>query len=511
MPSHTPRLRLWPAVAILGLAAVALIWTWRAEFDNTQTQTIIAAVVVIVTAPSLLLWWLFFSGLAWKVRLAGLLVVVLGVVAARTLLRFEGFSGNLVPRLSWRWTAQPDLPLEAMPNRQVSGAFSNREGDYPQFLGPNRKATLPDPGLIPDWESHPPFQIWRQPIGAGWSSFAVAGDSAITQELRGDQEVVVSYRLQTGAVQWMHSDSSFYSDPLAGRGPRATPSVIEGKVYTLGSTGLLSCLDFFNGKLLWQRDLEKDHQLKGLIYGRASSPLVNGFAVIVTAGGPDSALAAYHRESGELLWSVGSDRVAHTSPLMATIHESQQILMLYGETLVGHDPGDGSVLWRHPRPAKSPVAAQPLQISEELIFASSGYGVGGTMVRVRLDSQGGWESQTVWETIRLKSKFANMVYHDGFIYGLDDGILVCLDPKDGQRRWKRGRYGHGQIILVGNLLLIQAESGQVALVEATPSHFNPLTRFEALSSKTWNHPVLTGKILLVRNAKEAAAFELPTR
>ncbi|MEE8584236.1 MAG: PQQ-binding-like beta-propeller repeat protein [Acidobacteriota bacterium] len=511
MPSHSPPFRLWPAAAILGLAAVALIWTWRAEFDNAQMQTITAGAIVIVTAPLLLLWWLFFSRLTWKVRLAGLLAVILGVAAARTLFRFEGFSGDLVPRLSWRWSARPDLPVEAGPNRQKTGAFDDREGDYPQFLGPNRNATLPDPGLITDWESHPPFQLWRQPVGAGWSSFAVAGDSAITQELRGDQEVVVSYRLQTGAVQWMHSDAGFYSDRLAGEGPRATPTVIEGKVYTLGSKGLLSCLDFFSGKLLWQRDVEEDHQLKGLIYGRASSPLVNGFAVIVTAGGPGSALVAYHMESGELLWSAGSDQVVHTSPVMATIHGRQQILMLYGETLVGHDPGDGSVLWRHPRPAKSPVAAQPLQISEELIFASSGYGVGGTMVRVRLDDRGGWESQTVWETIRLKSKFANMVYHDAFIYGLDDGILVCLDPKDGQRRWKRGRYGHGQIILAGNLLLIQAESGEVALVEATPRQFNELTRFEALSSKTWNHPVLAGNILLLRNAKEAAAFELPTR
>ena len=334
----------------------------------------------------------------------------------------------------------------------------------------------------------------------------------MTQEQREGQEWVISYHLKSGEVRWMHSDPAAFSDVLAGDGPRATPTLVDGRVYSLGARGILNCLDFFSGELRWQRNIEQEHQIQGLIYGRSSSPLVIEEAVIVTAGGPGQALVAYHKDSGAKLWQAGDDVVRNTSPMLASIDGASQIVMLYGETLVGHDPDDGSVLWRHPRPASGfPVAAQPLQISEELIFAPSGYGIGGTLVRVRPDGRGGFETKTAWETRRLKAKFANMVYRDGYIYGLDDGILVCLDPKDGQRRWKRGRYGHGQIILVGDLLLIMAEDGRVALVEATHQRFNELTRFQALDDKTWNHPVLAGKILLVRNHKEAAAYELAVR
>lgn len=505
-------IRLWPAVAILGIAGAALLWAWNAEFSSGQERTITMAVIVIVAVPLLLFWFLFYSGLGWKTRVAGLLIVISTGIAFRVLFRFEGFSGNLVPTLSWRWSEKPELTVEAdTPAAPPAEAFEIGPDDYPQFLGPRRDATLPDPGLLTDWQAHPPRMLWRRRVGSGWSSFAVVGDSAITLEQRGDQEAVVCYRLRTTARRWLHEDDSSYSDPLTGDGPRATPTVSDGKVYTMGARGLLNCLDFADGRLIWQRNVEEDAQQGGLIYGRAASPLVAGDAVVVTVGGPGNALAAYHKENGRLLWRSGDFDVGHTSPSLATIHGTSQIIVLYKETLVGHNPLDGSILWRHPRPAHSPVCAQPLQISDELIFASSDYGVGGTLVRVHPDGAGGWASETVWKTIGLKSKFANMVYHDGFIYGLDDGILVCLDPKDGRRRWKRGRYGHGQIILVGGLLLIQAEDGEVVLVKADPNEHVELTRFEALSSKTWNHPVLAGHILLVRNDKEAAAFELPVQ
>ena len=153
--------------------------------------------------------------------------------------------------------------------------------------------------------------------------------------------------------------------------------------------------------------------------------------------------------------------------------------------------------------------AQPVPLPGDRVFVSSGYGIGGKLFQIQRDEKEALQISLVWETPRLKAKFTNIVYRDGYIYGLDDGVLVCLDITNGQRNWKRGRYGHGQVILVDDLLLVQAESGDVILVEVNPDEHKELARFPALEGKTWNSPALAGPYLLVRNDREAACYELP--
>ena len=152
--------------------------------------------------------------------------------------------------------------------------------------------------------------------------------------------------------------------------------------------------------------------------------------------------------------------------------------------------------------------AQPIPLPDDRIFVSTGYGIGSELVQIAKNSQDEFTAERIWKSPRLKAKFANMVHKDGYIYGLDDGVLVCLDPTDGQRKWKRGRYGHGQLILVDDLLLIQTESGDVVLVDASPDEHNERARFPALSNHTWNAPTLAAPYLLVRNDREAACYEL---
>ena len=228
---------------------------------------------------------------------------------------------------------------------------------------------------------------------------------------------------------------------------------------------------------------------------------------MVQLGTQGRGLAAFDRNSGEPAWRTGDDIGTYTSPLLATVAGVEQVLVVYRSTVAGHDPVSGEILWQHEWPIPGERITMPLVIGSDRLLVSAGYGVGSRMLRlVRTDA--GLEAELLWETRRLKSKFAPMVFHEGVVYGLDDGVLVALDPETGERIWKQGRYGHGQFVLVGALLLIQAEDGDIVLVETSAERHQEVARLAALPGKTWNPPALAGRLLLVRNNREAAAYEL---
>ncbi len=539
---QNPRPRWWPALAIAGLIIFAVIYIWTAEFSSRQMQVQWTLQSVVLAIVLLLVWLLFFSRLRWKVRLisAGAVILMLGLIPA--LFRMRGVSGDILPLLEWRWAkhtvetlppsfssvadtttaimfeAAPILPKAAapvqhapepaiLPKKKIADLASR---DYPQFLGPNRDAKVSGIKLRRDWSKHPPQRLWRQPIGAGWSAFAVAGNLAITQEQRGAEELVVAYDLKTGRVKWSHSDSTIYASAVTGDGPRATPTISGNRVYTLGGTGMLNCLDLKTGQRLWSKNIIEDNDSQINNWGMSSSPLVFDSLVVVNAGGRDGkSLAAYHRDSGEKIWNGGTDRTAYSSPLITTLAGIRQILIFNQNNVVAHDPASGQILWQHAWPSGSECVAQPVPLPDDRVLVSSGYGIGCKLFQIQRGEDNALRADLIWETNRLKAKFTNVVHRDGYIYGLDDGILVCLDLADGERKWKAGRYGHGQMIGVDDLLLMQAESGEVVLVEANPAAHHELARFPALNSKTWNNPALAGKFLLVRNDREAACYELP--
>jgi outer membrane protein assembly factor BamB len=233
--------------------------------------------------------------------------------------------------------------------------------------------------------------------------------------------------------------------------------------------------------------------------------------VVVSAGGADGrSLVAYDAATGQPSWHAGSDGSSYSSPLLARLAGSEQIVIFNRGSLAGHDPESGALLWEHPWPAAQPNVAQPLPLPEDRLLASSGYGVGSKLFQLSREQEV-TRATLVWESPRLKSKFANLVFHQGSVYGLDDGVLVCLDPATGERRWKAGRYGHGQVLLAGGTLLVQTEGGEIVLVAPDPSGLKELARFQALDGKTWNPPALAGHLLFVRNDREAAAYDLPKR
>jgi outer membrane protein assembly factor BamB len=314
--------------------------------------------------------------------------------------------------------------------------------------------------------------------------------------------------LADGSPRWSHGDEAHYESTIAGEGPRATPTISRGRVFTLGSTGLLNCLDLETGKAIWRRDIAADNDSPPPEWGRSSSPLIVDDLVIVSAGGPSGrSLVAYQRESGEPVWRAGDDLASYSSPVLATLAGVRQIVVLNQSSVVGHDPATGRVLWNHPWPRTAPSVAIPLVVSENRVLLSAGYGVGSRLLQISRDGEA--VNQTlVWESPRLKAKFTNPVLHDGFVYGLDDGVLVCLELATGERRWKSGRYGHGQTLLVGNRLIVQTEDGELVLVEASPQAHREIGRFTVFQQKTWNPPALAGRYLVVRTDTEAVCYEL---
>lgn len=500
------------------IALTATVWLRVRERPFVEQSTL---AVWILTALALVFWYIFLTGLRWKTRflLAGAAALLLAgvVLGARLLTRVEGsIGGSGMPRLVWKWSPRRDasagqlLVSSRTPPAEVASAPGTPATSFPQFLGPNRSGVLHGVSLVRDWAASPPRQLWRRSVGVGWSAFAVSAGRAITQEQRGEQELTVAYDLATGVPCWAQTNRVRFSETLGGDGPRATPTIQDGRVYVMGATGILDCLEEANGQLLWSRDVLRENQLRNVTWGKSCSPLVFGRLVVVT-GGEERAksLLAYDARDGRPVWQSGRDRSSYASPAVATLAGREQILIVNGHSVSGHNPEDGRLLWDYPWPGEFPKVAQPLPLDTNLLLVATGYGIGCSLLRLQPSDSGEWSVAEVWKNRNLKPKFTNLVRRGHHVYGLDDGVLVCLDPATGQRVWKDGRYGHGQILLVDDVLLIQTEPGDVVLVDATPEGHRERARLPALKAKTWNNPVLAGDLLLVRNDQEAACYRLP--
>jgi outer membrane protein assembly factor BamB len=219
-------------------------------------------------------------------------------------------------------------------------------------------------------------------------------------------------------------------------------------------------------------------------------------------------VVAYDIRTGARVWSSLDDQAAYASPMRATIAGRDQILVVTALRVAGLAVTDGSLLWDLPwRTSFDVNASQPLVIGGDRLFYSSGYGTGATVVEIATDGTG-FSVREIWRNIRMKNQFTSSVLHDGYIYGLDESILACVDAATGELQWKGGRYGFGQVALADGHLIVTTEDGDLALVRATPERHEEIARIAALNGKTWNHPSFAGGILLVRNLAEMAGFDL---
>ena len=566
-PTRRKPLRLWP-----GVVAVLLQWLIRFVVPAVILEaTAFAMIGGVLGGLVIVVWWAFFSRARWTERGGAVVLVIVGLAATSqfihvsisagamgylfpiyaipvlslafvvwavatrrmpdglrrasmvvtillacggwTLLRTAGISGDFRSAFHWRWTKTPEERLLAQAGDEPVAppsvpAASQATADWPGFRGPGRDGIVRGVRIETDWSTSPPVELWRRPIGPAWSSFAVRGNLLYTQEQRGDHEIVAAYSISTGEPVWRHSDAVRFWESNSGPGPRGTPTVSNGRVYTFGATGLLNALDADDGAVMWSRDVATDASVKVPGWGFSSSPLVVDDTVIVAISG---ALVAYDLATGNPRWFGPAGRWSYSSPHRLTIDGVAQIVLLNGAGVSGVALADGTLLWDHSWEWCS-ILQPALTADGDVLIAAvdmSPNGIGMRRIAVR-HGPGGWTVEERWTSRGLKPCFNDFVVHEGYAFGFDGRILSCIELQGGKRKWKGGRYGHGQLVLLSDqsLLLVLSEQGELALVSAVPDKFTEVARFPAIEGKTWNHPVLVGDVLLVRNDEEMAAFRL---
>jgi outer membrane protein assembly factor BamB len=501
-------IRWWPALVVLLGAVAGLAFIWFVQERPRQARYIRTAMLLLGTGGLLLFWLLFLSRARWVWRLGVAGGAIACVAAVAAMYEIRGVTGDLVPILEPRWKPRHSVAATPVDHPSETNAWQRVKGEFPGFYGRKRNAVVAGTVLDTNWIAHPPKILWRQPVGQAWSGFAVKDGLAITQEQREEQEYVVCYELLTGRTVWSQANEGRYATTLAGEGPRATPSISSNRVYTFGATGILNCFELETGQRLWSKDTLKENDGSLPDWGMASSPLLVDDKVMVSVGGKDGrSLVAYAAESGEFQWGAGQAGADYSSPVEANLLGTRQVIIFNSFGVVSHDL-DGTILWDYGWRGGHPHITPPHVVSSNRVLVSSGYGTGAELLEINRDDQGQWSASTLWKSIALKSKFGPIFVVDDFIYGLDDGILTCLELRTGKRRWKDGRYGHGQGLAVGNVILLTTEKGDIALVEPNPDRLVEVGRFSVLSDKTWNPPALAGEYLLVRNHKEAACLRL---
>lgn len=498
--------RWWPLVLILILQVAAFIVIWNGPAVQRQERVMRSGAAILIGVVLVLLWLLFFSRIRWRVRLLGTVGMVGAIAGIGSLFRYEGVSGDLVPLFSLKWRA----PAAATASKAQPGKLPENFAGYGQFLGPTRDGLIPGPQLARDWSVRPPELIWRVPVGEGFAGFAIAGARALTLEQDGGNESVVCLDLFTGAKQWEHKYAARYENPVGGIGPRTTPTVVGERVLAMGATGLLHCLELATGRVVWQRDTLADAGAHCPDWGVSCSPLVTNDLVIVTVGGSQHSLAAYRLDDGQPAWSAGDVGVGYSSPQLVTLLGVPQFVVFNHDGVAGHAAADGRALWSYPWPRSAQHVSDPRVVAPNRFVVSSGYGGGADLVELTCEGDS-WKTSRLWHSMRLKSKFGSLVVRDGFVYGLDDGRLTCIDLENGEAKWKGDRTGHGQVLLAGDVLLVTAENGEVLLMEASPQAAHELGRFSTLSGKMWNPPALASPFLVVRTEREAACYRLPLK
>ncbi len=555
-------LRLWPGFLVAALMLLLKFFIPSMVPDAMPIVTLGGAVLGLL----MLVWWAFFSRATRLERWGGLVLVIIGLLAVRPFLHksiAEGGMGILFPVLAlptialalfaaalislrmdrrkrrivlaagiliacgawtlirtggvtnegdsdffWRWKLSPEEALLKASDKPEGFVAETIPRDtaavWPGFRGPHRDSIIRGVMIETDWATTPPEELWRQPVGPGWSSFAATADLFYTQEQRGEEEAVSCYRIETGELVWMHRDQCRFWESNGGAGPRGTPTLKDGRIYTLGAKGIVNVLDARDGRVIWSRNAAEDTETEIPIWGLASSPLVLDSLVIVA---PASAIIAYNKNTGEPLWSHPGGVDCYSSPHLWMKDGDAQILFQNQTGIFSLDPADGSVLWDHEW--KGYPIVQPALTADGDILASVDEQSGIKRISAEKGPEG-WTVSEKWSSKRLKPYFNDSVIHEGHVYGFDGPSLACITVNGGERAWKGGRYGRGQMLLLADqdLLIVISEKGDLVLVRAVPEAFAELARIPALTGKTWNHPVLAGDVLLVRNAEEMAAFRL---
>jgi len=517
------------------------LWLFADPIGEWQPVLSLGVIETILTTSFLMtLFWFVVAAvlnLPGRGKWLGLALLAIGLLTFSVWGAFNlrpVFDGDMRPsHFEWRRSAA-ELQIEAPGQREP---LKLHDRSFPQFLGPGRDLKID--WLKLDRRARPEdfVVLWRREMGYGWSGFTAVDGLAITCEQHGPYEVVSAYQIADGQRVWLHETQRRHEHPAGGIGPRSTVTFHDNYLYVLGAVGTLSCLTAHNGQVVWQRELTEDFAIpvtvrnegtpqrydvedNGLEWGRAASPLIVDDLVVVPVGGPARgdkvSLAAFDRLTGQQRWTGGQRQIAYGSPALVTLDGQRQIVLTNESTVNGYDPATGQELWSHNRPGSSQGDAntsQPLGVAPNQLLLTKEYGLGGELIQLTSQADGTWRIDTEWEDNRLlKTKLTVAAIRGDYAYALSSGILECVNWKTGERQWRGGRYRHGQLLLVDDLLLIMSEDGDLNLVAADPDEFIPLvTKRRLLSGRCWNTLCIYEDLLLARSEIEAVCVRLPTR
>ncbi len=507
--SRAPRFERWFAIVLMITALVATSFLLDKSIETAMMGMMFIFYSVPVLSLAFVAWAVATKHLSIGLRRATMVLTILLATGFWAFLRTDGMDADANHDFAWRWakTAEEKLMTQTGDKTQTmppDSAILVSEAEWPGFRGRNRDGIIHGVRIMSDWKKSPPVEMWRQPIGPGCSSFAIQGNLLFTQEQRGENEMVTCYNLKSGKPVWMHSDSARFWDSHAGAGPRSTPTLAGGLVYTLGGTGILNVLNAANGSVIWSRNAATDAKVKVLPWGFTSSPLVIDSMVIVALSGK---LAAYDITNGKPLWFGTDGGNSYSSPHLLTIDGVRQVMLMSNSGALSVEPNSGKQLWNYAWPIEDRIL-QPSVISEGELLLAGEY---NSIRRIKVsNSHSNWVVKELWKSDEMILNFNDIVIHKGYAYGFDGPKIACTDLKDGKCLW-RGKPYRGWLLLLADqdLMLVLTEKGDLALVEATPGHFKEVARMPAIKGKTWNHPVLVGDVLVVRNNLEMAAFRLP--
>ena len=524
---------LWITVSVFALVPVARWFLYESDHSLANIAGIgISFLGCIVAYVSV---WIHFARTAS--RKVFILATPIAIAAiGLSLFEFVGFTGETLPVFrSKPWSRESSIDVDAESNQPISDATRSRDTvsmhfESTQFLGSDRNGVIRNDEFSVDWDVQLPTVLWKIPIGAGWSSFAVGSGLAMTLEQSDDQESLTAFELTSGKVVWRHKSPGRHKHPFGGLGPRSTPTIHSGKVLAQTAMGIVCCVELQTGMLIWQQDLlklagvDQETSEKAISWGRSGSPLVFDNQVVVPFGGKSGdsslkSLISFDLETGKENWSGGNQQIAYSSPVLLNLCGVRQIVSVNEGSATGYNAVNGLVLWSTAWPSKSngdACSSQPVAVDDSRLLLGKGYALGSKLIKLVYSGTSEtnesdpafWKVETVWSSNRfLKTKFTSATAFAGLLYGLSDGVLECIDPKDGSRVWRGKRYGHGQSIIVNGHILLTTEDGRVVLIPATADgQGQAIAEMPVLDGITWNVPAVAGPYLLVRNAEFAACL-----
>jgi outer membrane protein assembly factor BamB len=388
-----------------------------------------------------------------------------------------------------------------------------KAADWPQFLGPTRNNISPEKDLIAAFPATGAKIVWRADVGAGFSGPVVVGGMLILFHRLGDKETVDCLDAKTGKHIWTSDYPTHYQDDFGfDEGPRATPSVVDGNIYTFGAEGMLNCWELATGKNLWRVDTKEQFTAQKGFFGMVCSPLVEGDAVVVNIGGGNGAgIVAFGKADGKVLWKATDEEASYSSPIAATFAGKRYLLVFDRAGLAALDPSTGKLFFQFPWRSRSHAsvnAATPLVIDDQ-VFVSASYGTGAALLRFKESGP-----ETIWSGDDILSNhYATNVYHNGYLYGFDGRQengpnLRCVELKTGKVRWSKDNFGAGTMMAAGDQLLVLTEKGELILAPASPDDFKPTAHAQILPFESRAYPALADGFYYARAKGKLVCVDL---